>query len=546
MNTLRIFFAVLFIFSAVNVFPAPYDMIPAGDPVLEDLLFLSLESGNPILSFTPPLSPHEIKIFLDSLDTDSLSASARNAYDRIEKRINPQTRINLKSDYFLFTLNINSTLETRTRFNSDISWFPQYPDIPSLVALPLNFYFSDSLQLYIEPALIMDPFSYANAGCFAHNVPMDMQDLDQTVPLRAFIALGNSWWNIQLGRDRLSFGTGQSGNLAISDNPQFHEFARLSFFSKYFKYSMLVSQMPLELNEDIVNYLEADSLRQTTQRYFYYHRIDFSIKNILTVSLSEGVMAGNTPLEIRYLNPTIIFHSLYSFWNYPKWDGSGGYPNDGTGDMNGSLFSFEINWNVIKSLAVYGQFVMNQISTPYKEQQFGDQPPNGFGYLVGSRYSHSLGRWGCIYHLEFAYTDPYLHMNPSPFASHIHMRYLGVHPGRLQYSFMGYPRDRILTTAGASIFNNDTLLLTGEFTWISQGEHTIKWDWEKTEDSFKASTPTGIAENRYILSLGAKWKINSFFTCKSSVTGIFSVNNAHKTGMNIAGGQLMASISFQY
>ena len=64
MKVLKLFFVILFVFAIGSVFSAPYDMISVGDPVLNDLFYLSLETGNSILSFTPPVAPGEIRIFL--------------------------------------------------------------------------------------------------------------------------------------------------------------------------------------------------------------------------------------------------------------------------------------------------------------------------------------------------------------------------------------------------------------------------------------------------------------------------------------------------
>ncbi|MDR2542667.1 MAG: capsule assembly Wzi family protein [Treponema sp.] len=528
------------------LFSSPYDMILAGDPVLEDILYLSLESGKSILSFTAPFAPHEIKRFLDSIDVSNLSIPAQEAFNRVNRRLNPQAPISISGDSFLFMLNINSTIETRTRFNSDISWLPQYPKTPPLLSLPLRFYFSDFVQLYMEPIIAVNPVFYNNQKYFEHNVLQnDLDNLEQNMPLRAFMAIGNSWWNFQLGRDRLSYGTGQMGNLAISDNPHFYEFARLSFFTDFFKYSVLVSQMPLDITGiyDMTNATD-NTLIHTTHRYFYLHRLDFSLFNKLSIGLMEGVMVGNSPLEIRYLNPMMIFHSFYSWLNYPPWDAGNDKP-EGSGDMNGSLFSLEINWNVLESLAVYGQFVMNQFATNYKIKRWGTQP-NGLGYLAGVRHSRSFGEWGSVFFVEFIYTDPYLYMNPSPFASFIHMRYISGGINSLLYSFVGFPRDAIAATMGVSLFYNNIIHFLGKFTLVTQGEHKIYWDWKNTAEAYNAATPTGTAETKLITSLDARYSISSYITLKGGISGIFSFNNTHLSGSNIFGGQTEVSINFHY
>jgi len=549
----KLLFFFLLISPFNNLFSSPYDMIPVGDPVLEDILYLSLESKQPFLSFTPPLAPHEIRIFLDSIEISELSPPAQEAYERIKNRLNFNAPIYLSGDNFILSLNVISTLETRVRFNDSISWLPVNSKIPAVLSLPLRFSFADSLQLYVEPMFAVDPEYYKPSGYVAHNVPLELSKTDQNFPLRAYIALGDSWWNFQLGRDRISYGTGKTGNLAISDNPSFYDFARLSFFSDFFKYSFLVSQMPLDIREnnagadilDRSSSAETTNLDRTNQRFLYVHRIDFTLFDILSISITEGVMAGNSALEIRYLNPLIIFHSLYSFWNYPKWDGGVNYGEEGddSGDMNGSLFSLEFNWNVVKSFSIYGQFVMNQIATPYKIDKWGAQP-NGMGYLAGARYSNSINGWGSVFYLEFIYTDPYLYMNPSPFASLIHMRYLGIAPQRFEYSFIGYQRDTIAAAFGADFFNGDFIYLSGLFTWLLQGKHGIQWNWDNP-NAYEEKTPSENAQNSLAASFGARWKFNQRFTLKGAVSAIVTFKN-YDNNSGVFGGQAMLSLNFQY
>jgi hypothetical protein len=516
-------------------------MILTGDPVLEDLYFLSLESGKPFLSFTPPLAPAEVEQFLDSLDVSNFSSPALEAYERARKALIHEAPLTLSVDAFSISLNINAALEARARINSDISWHPEYPKIAPVLSLPFNFHFADSLQLHFEPIIAADPEYYVNAETIGVNVPWQLVYLDLNMPLRAFIAAGGSWWNFQLGRDRISYGTGYMGNLSISDNPAFYEFARLSFFSKYFKYSVLINQMPLEIKtSNDKNYDEHKNyLVRTTQRYFYLHRLDFSPFNALSIGLMEGLMVGNSPLEIRYLNPFVIFHNFYSNWDYDM----------AAGDMTGSFFSVEANWNVFGSLAVYGQFAMNELITKYKAEHWPGQPPNGLAFLAGTRFSRSFVSWGSVFFAEFIYTDPFAYMSPSPFSSFIQMRRLSVNNNNTLLYYIAYPRDTIALTLGTRFFKGDALNISGEFSWIVRGEHNkngIFWDWEKTDDAFNEKTPTGIAENKYIASLEAQWKLYPFLVLKGSVTGIFSHNNRNIDGSDETGGQAAFSINFMY
>jgi len=542
---------ILFIllFLPLGILPAaPFDMILVGDPILQDIRFVSLESGRPFLSFSPPLAPAEVEIFLDSIDSSLLTAPAKEAYYRIRRRLTPRAPISFTTDNFSLFLDINATLEGKARFNQDIAWEPQ-PATSPLLTLPLRLHFANSVQLYFEPIFSVTPevFSPHDAQ-FSHNVPLGYADYEPDMPLRAFLAAGGSWWNFQIGRDNLSWGTGHTGSLSFSDNSTYFDFARLSFFSRSVKYSVVVNQMPLKINNSLYGLdweKNPEALRSTTNRYFYLHRIDFLFKNRVTLGLMEGAMVGNSPLELRFLNPMMIFHSLFSWTDYDSWRYTSENDNS-KADMVGSFFSLELNWHITRAFAFHGQFVMNEFATP-GEEEGGDQSPNALGYMAGFSFTHSFNTWASIFFLEFIYTDPYLYILSTPFASFIHMRTIDVD----RYYFIGHSRDTITLSLGGRFFKGDTLSFTSILSWIASGEHNangITWNWTDNPDiiSKNRATPTGTAEHKFAATLATSWRPLPRIGFNADATAIVSLNNKHVLNATRNGGQASFSINLRY
>ena len=538
----KLFACLTFLIATASLFS--FDMILADDPVLEDLRFLSLKSGNSFLSFTPPLAPAEIKKFLDSINEADLTQSAREAYYRVLQRLAPVSRISYSNENFSLLLDINTVLEARARFNSDISWFPRYQHVTPFISVPIRGSFVNTIQLYLEPIFAMTLAEYGR-GAFNVNVPIEYGHMNHEAVRRAFAAAGGDWWNFQIGRDRLFWGTGHTGSLTFSDNSPHFDFARLSLFSSTVKYSVIVNQLPLRLSRGLFDEewwqynADNESLninRTILQRYFYLRRLDFRLFNRVSIGLMEGIMVGNSPFELRYLNPLMFFHGLFAWDDFPTWG-----PDDG--HMVGSFASLEINWNIARNLAVYGQFVMNEFTLPGET----DGHPNAMGWMAGVQFAHSFNRWGSVSFLEFIYTDPYLSILSSPFASFIQMDRSG------NYYFIGYPRDTIALTLGTNFFYKNILNFYGSFSWISSGQHNnnddtngLTWNWERGPRAINSRTPTGTAENRFILSLGSGWRPHTQVLLRANITGIVSLNNSHISGNNQIGGQVSFSAGFQY
>jgi hypothetical protein len=524
-----------------------YTVISPGNPILDDLRFLVRESGHSFLSFTPPLSRDEVLRILDELDTETLGAEGTKAYRRIYDALNPASPASDK--LFSFDAHLQIAPEFRIRSNADLPYNRDYPVSPAFMSLPMSLLFADRVQLMVEPTIMRDPTYYAESGShWGSNVPFDLEQVDMNMPLRGFITTGSVWWNLQLGRDKVSYGLGHTGNLALSDTPDYYDFFRFSLFSSNIKYSVFISQMPLMISSPLTPSLIAEGhlpvpdeskkiysvdLTETTQRYMYVHRLDLRFFQQLSMSISESMMSGNTPLELRFLNPFALFHSFYSWRDYGKW---------GKGDLVGSMFSFDIEWAIQPSLGFYGQFVMNDFAMP-TETAAQNNTPDELGFLAGIEYTRSFNKWNALFYGEFVYTDPYLYTLSSPFGSFIWMRRLaemGKKPN--WYRWIGHPagRDVILFTLGAALTKSD-LRFDFDITLINQGEHTILWDWDRTPEARAENTPSGIAEHKLSSGIEAAWQPLAWLTLTGYIGGAMAFNADHVEGNQQYGMELSVS-----
>ncbi|MDR2701616.1 MAG: capsule assembly Wzi family protein [Spirochaetaceae bacterium] len=532
---------LLFFFCGAFLFADPFTMISAGDPLLEDLRSVVRFSGKSFLSLTPPLSRDEVIAILDEIDPNSLPEPERLRYNRVFENLFPA--LTYDSPEFAAAIHLHTALEVRFRSNTDIPWLKKDNTNQALLGIPIHLFFTNRVELFFEPQLAADPWYYSHpVSSWGHNVPWESARFDLNVPLRAFIATGGSWWNFQLGRDKLSFGPGRTGNLAVSDNPDYYDFARLSFFSRMFKYSVLVSQMPLavigqdgkSLVEDpdilIKDTSEPDSkyLTETMNRYFYLHRFDIKPSNKFSIGLSEGVMIGNAPLELRYLNPVMVFHSFFAWKDYPKW-------GNAEGDMIGSLLSLDVEWAFIPGWALYGQMVMNEFSTPYERNIAADLPPSGMGYLLGAEYVFDRSGWSLSCFAELVYTDPFLYTLSSPFGSMIWMRRSSDMGNKdLRYAWFGHGegRDMFLAALGVSAVT-EKLSLSANLSVKLQGEHKQAgeygaWDWDTKHSSQTSPSGTPVIGTR--LLLGAGYKFLSSLTVSGHLGGTALFDADHIKG----------------
>jgi len=552
--------ALLFFFCGVFLFADPFTMISAGDPLLEDLRAVVRHDGRSFLSLTPPLSRDEVIAILDQVDPESLPEPVRLRYDHILNNLYPALTVD--SEIFAAAVHFKAALEGRFRSNTDIPWLKKDNTSQALLGIPIHLFFADKVELFFEPQVAADPWYYNQpVSSWGSNVPWEAARFDLNIPLRAFIAAGGKWWNFQLGRDKISYGPGRTGNLAVSDNPDYYDFARLSFFSRIFKYSLLVSQMPLDImgrdGKTLINDLDLldlssldpsitdrSNLTATMNRYLYLHRFDVQPHKKISIGLSEGIMAGNAPPELRYFNPMMVFHSFFAWKDYPNW----GTDN---GDMIGSVFSLDIEWAMVPGWALYGQIVMNEFTTPYEKSISEELPPPGMGYLLGTEYVFSVSDWSFSCYAELVYTDPFLYTLSSPFASMIWMRRssdLGSKDLRYAWFGHGEGRDMFLAALGVSAVT-ERLSLSADFSVKLQGEHKQAgedkaWDWDRKHSS--QISPSGNPETSIRLLLGAGYKILPSLILSGHLGGIARFDVDHKRGTRDYGVEAGLKAAYYY
>ena len=228
--------------------------------------------------------------------------------------------------------------------------------------------------------------------------------LDANWPYRAFGSFGGKSWNVQIGRDRISWGLGKTGNLGISDNLPYHDMLKLSAFSGSFKYTFLMSSFPHKENYYDPGYqgsnkkglIEKSPIIGTS--LYLAHRIEGRVlQDRLAFSITEAIMYASDSgvLDFRIFNPATIFHNFY------------------TPSNTNSTMILELDWTPVNGLNLYGQFLLDDFAIPGGEDGAGPTSkgyPNGLGYLAGAKYATPAGSGLLTFNLEGVLVDPYTYL----------------------------------------------------------------------------------------------------------------------------------------
>jgi hypothetical protein len=394
---------------------------PVDSDVYKAIRYLYVSQGMALPSTTGPWSADELLKMLDKIDRSKLAPGAAATYDFAvttmdegHKAVKFGLKAAVEGYYNSDTVN----------FTKESQWIRGFDDRNPVLDIILETWPSEHFYGYSSLSVGNNRYNgWGNDGAtstffgqetITTNLPMVppavMNDLDFNIPYRAFGSIGGDGWSAQIGRDKLSWGPGESGNFVLGDHILYHNVGRLTTYGKNFKYSFATSFFPHPQNY----YTEAngimDSSGNISNRHgqddiisglnmFISHRLEGRIfNNKVGIALTEAIMyqSTNNTLDLFILSPTAIFHNYYIRHNA------------------NSIISFEVDYSPIKSVNIYGQMVVDEFALPGEpvpgDTRWGSALPNGYGFMVGTKIAKPFAKGMLFGSAEWAKTDPYLYL----------------------------------------------------------------------------------------------------------------------------------------
>lgn len=408
----RIFLSLVLVLACSFLLGAsPAKIYPIDSPLYRDLRDLFISQGYSLPSTAGPWSRDELLFLLNKLDASHFS--------EVEQKLSDSLYEELTRTEQAFSIRFEANLESYTHTNTtdfitEEDWVYSYLDRKPLVNIPLEvdlgpFYAGGDLALVNSPFNDRDDSHKAVDGIsdlfgkyyLTTNLPVqfgsDELYLDANIPYRGFLAAGGSGWHLQVGRDRLSWGPGASGNFMLGSQVQYHNQGRITAYRDSFKYTFVTSSFPHpeEIGMHTNDYSQANPIKGL--KLFMAHRFEWRLlENKLGFALNEGIMYQNASggIDLRILNPFMVYHNYFIRTNA------------------NSLASLEVDYALSKGWNLYGQFALDELALGETEWNLptASKHPNGLAYMLGLRIAKPVGKGMLSGHMEGVYTDPYLYL----------------------------------------------------------------------------------------------------------------------------------------
>ncbi len=407
---------VVLVFSSLFADSNYQKIYSVDDPILSWLDSLSLLTGGSLMSTNGPYSGSEIKAMLSRVEYSTLEGVEKDLYDKIahvidEDALSPvfSASLSLSPEAYINSNYSSSFFQTRDNWQRGWSDQKDFLNIITEEHIAENFYgyFNFSLGTAKDHTSrsFGDSLLWTNIPFLLQN---DVNQLDFNFPHRAFVSLGGEHWSLFIGRDKLSWGNGKTGNFIIGDHIKYHNAAYFKAYDKGFKYTFLISAFPHPQNYYIKNEdgsmtYSRNGLGNGQSDYmngisaFISHRLEWNILPSLSFTLTEGVMymSADNKIDLMAFAPKMMYHNNYTRSN------------------TNSILAFEVDWTIVKGLNVYAQVVIDEAVLPGEENPKTTEKlaePNARGLLLGGTYKRTIGDGILTLNIEGAVTDPYLYL----------------------------------------------------------------------------------------------------------------------------------------
>lgn len=425
------FLAVAIAESSSDVTGAP--LVLADSWIYDAFDYLFAESGEASMALSAPSSANELRLYLDGIPFDALSAPGKALYRKLADALSPRERL-VNSGQFGFDARPALSLSARAAQDQaayfDFDGTANFNERAPLLSIPFELDFSKYVTAYTDLTLGEGYWASTLDGNRT-NLPNEASYIDINIPKTAYLAAGTSFASVVIGRGRLSIGRTLSGSMILSDTADRLDYASLSLFSPGFRFAMT----PVELAPD---------------RYAYFHSLTMRPLKFLSITLSEGATVNST-LDLRYLNPLMVFHSYagwrdYSQYQRYKYESDGGFSIDASSSPVGTQFAAAVDLVPLKGLRLYGQFVMNQFQTEYELENYTGPAsliPNSLGGTAGIEYTHPLLDGYLKATVEGVYANPWLYIQDNTaiswYSSRLELVAPGNYPGVAVTNWLGSP-----------------------------------------------------------------------------------------------------------
>ena len=516
-------------------------IISLDSEVYQDIDALYMMNGFAPPSYARPWSEDEIDHILSKLQPEKLTGPAKLAYENIQKKLSKKLLFGKEEKAFA-SISGTVNLEGFFKTNDDRKeWVHGYEERLPLFDIPFEFWLWDHMYIDVDLSIREAHDVLYDSDYDYSNIPENIKYIDPSIPYRAFMSVGGRNWNVQMGRDKISWGNGETGNMVLSDWADWYNFIKFTTYWKVLKFSFVYAGLESYLTPEEKEFdkrEQGDGLVQGNyenfrERYkaFLAHRLEARITDKFTMAATEGIIFGNKYPEFGNMNPVSIFHSVFA----PEY--------------SNVIFSLEADYAIFRGFDLYAQVAMDEMKLSIENSE--SARPTALGYMLGTRYLFPAGDGIVKLTLEGAYTDPYLYNRWHPLTRFtVRRRYWSYLDDGYLYldkaTGYRYGPDAVVGYLAGEYRIPSDLMLKADITLKYLGEKNTSLSEITSYHTDKKTTPTGTVERELDIGLHADKVLSRHFSVGGDMYYVNIDNFGNVSGETINDFEFALHFSYKF
>lgn len=210
----------------------------------------------------------------------------------------------------------------------------------------------------------------------------------------SYLRYGTDVVSLQMGRERLLWGTGYDQKMTLSDNVRPYDFIRFDARYKSVKYSFLHAWLvgtPGLVTFTVSGDTSARFYEEVAaDKYYVAHRVEFALPGLFDLGLQEMLIYSNRSPDLAYLNPFAIIESSQR----------------SRGERDNAYWAFDIQLHFVSHIELNASIAFDDINVPI---MFSDKWNAMHAWQVGMFYADPFGVPNTSLMLEYTRIEPYMY-----------------------------------------------------------------------------------------------------------------------------------------
>ncbi len=200
---------------------------------------------------------------------------------------------------------------------------------------------------------------------------------------------------LQLGRERILWGTGLINKMILSDNPPIFDFLRFHIAYKSLRYDFIHGWLVQPYDSFYVDE-RTQYAKVKNSKYLAISRLGFSPITKLKFGISQMIIYANRPFEAAYLNP-------FLFWESAQRS---------LGDLDNSFLTFDARYKILNGLETSASIIFDDIKFSVLLKREFAKTSNRSAWQAGVMLTNPILPENLSFKIEYLQIRPYTFSHP--------------------------------------------------------------------------------------------------------------------------------------